>query len=428
MERRYWSVVAFLLPINIFLSELGVYRFRTSIPLLIGFVVLIPSCFIGKKIAVNKENIIMCLPLLAIGILNLLYGIIYMVPTYIAYGFIFSLQLPCFLLKIDKEELMIFAKKFAKWIVVFGAIGLLLATCLVQIDTGQYCGLTGNPNQWGEWQVIIIASSMYLAYSSVSKLQKIAISVVFALAVSNIIFCKSRTTLLATLLVLFAYAIYAIWNKKKFGKQFLCMCLTCILIFPISFYATQNLPVVSNKLLSNLITTNQTSENEVNHNDPTVENLFDSVKDRYTKGISNDSSFSSGRFEIWKVYFSKLRIRGHRPDPLNVYTNGDGELVGLDAHNTFLQIGYQNGWVGMLALIIIVGVLGLFYFKRFLRREITVDELHCAALYLIAGVYMMLSSSFGPYNSFTLIGFWIFSLGCYATSRNSRCMIENIGD
>lgn len=426
MERKYWNIVACLLPFNIFISELGGYGFRTSIPLLIGFVILVPSCFLGNKIRIEKKSVLKISPLLVIGILNLIFGIIYKIPTYIAYGFIFSFQLPCILLKFNKDSLRNFARRFAGWVVIFGGIGLFLAICLVPIEDKQYCGLTENPNQWGEWQVIIITSALHLVFSSIPKSRKMAVTIVLALSVSNVIFCKSRTTLLAMLAVVFAYALYSTFNFKILAKQFLCICLTCVLVFPIAFYSLQNIPNVTCKLLSNLVS-NQITDNVGNKDNNSLSSLIDSVWDRYSKGINDGASFSSGRFEIWKVYASELSFKGHKPDQLIAYPDEDNSAK-EDAHNTFLQIGYQNGLIGMLALIIIVVVLGIFYLMKFLYREITLDEVYYASLYLIAVVYMMLSSSFGPYNSFTLIGFWIFSLGGYATLMNNRYMIENIGD
>ena len=151
------------------------------------------------------------------------------------------------------------------------------------------------------------------------------------------------------------------------------------------------------------------------------ESFFLSAVERYKKGIGDGASFSSGRFEIWKTYLNEIELTGHSPDAISIYH--DRPEIKLDAHNSFIQAAYQCGITGGIMLTVITFSTGMFYLVRFIKKRGHMEELSEAyyiSLFLSACVYMMLSSSFGPYNSFTLIGFWLFSVGYYVNYRSDK--------
>ena len=99
-----------------------------------------------------------------------------------------------------------------------------------------------------------------------------------------------------------------------------------------------------------------------------------------------DDSYTNGRLEIFKVYYSNLNKSGH--DDMGIMEpNGH---FNVHAHNIYLQVAYDHGiYVGIVFIILGAGTLvqaAVYYHRRKDDRECAVLPLALLILFAVAGL------------------------------------------
>lgn len=417
----YITVFTGFFALNLFLSNLGIYGGRTSPALLMSsMVLLIFSCLMislrkeGTKLPIKRW-----IPFIVIGILFFIYGIKFMVPTYIVYAFIFLFQMPLFVFSINRELLTKIILSFSKWFVLFYSLYIVGSFLISPLEKGQYCGIFTNPNLWGECVATAILLILYLIGKTNNFKFRLYLFLLLGVSIANVLLSRSRTTLVTVVAIVVVYIIYIVRTRESIFNRKTALCLIAMIIVGASF---------TYGILINV--TPYTAEAigiEIGKEDLSggFEESISGTYDRYLKGINNEGSISSGRVEIWKTYIPQLSIFGHDAVelPINGYFDPNFKT---NAHNTFIQIGYQSGIPGLILFAIQFIAMGVFYLKKLFGKEISMENYLLIASFAQAIVYMMLSNSFGPYSSFSLILYWMYILPMYILHDEESCAVRGI--
>lgn len=418
-EDLYITVLIGLFTLNLFLSNLGLYGGRTSPSLLAGSisllllsVLMIKNRKMGLKFPAKRW-----IPFIVIGILFLIYGIQFRVPTYILYAFIFLFQMPLFIFSIDRKILSKIMLNFSKWFVLFYGLYVVASFLISPLEAGQYCGVFTNPNLWGECAAAAILVILYLMEKTSNVKFKFYLFALFGIAIANVIFSRSRTTLITVIGIIFVYAVYLVRvkavDKKKIGCFIAAMALGVSITYGILAHIT---PYTADAIGIEI------GEMDLSGG---FEKSLSATYERYMKGINNEGSLSSGRFEIWKTYIPELSIFGHDPADLPIKGYFDQGFE-TNAHNTFIQIGYQSGIPALILFAFQFIVMGIYYLKKMFGKEFGSEDYLLVAAFAQAIIYMMLSNSFGPYSSFSVLSYWMFILPSYMIRDEEPCSVEGI--
>lgn len=403
-----------ILVINLFLSNIGLYGGRTSPPLLIGSMALLILSihFINERKMITKISAKKFIPIIIMGLLFFIYGILFLVPTYILYAFIFMFQLLVFAATLDLDLLNRVIYFFSRWVLFIYTAVLLCCFLIAPLSSKQYSGILGNPNLWGECISLGIIIILYVYETINNDKCKIALLVLFGLSIAHMWFSRSRTTMLAVIAVIVVYVIYSYINKLNLKKRFLCFSAAIIILIPLTYGGLTTIaPTVSESIHLDF--------------DRTYERFVDQVMEtpeRYLKGVNDEGSISSGRVEIWKRYISEISLIGHSPDPISIWNKNER----MDAHNTFLQTAYQGGIPTLIAFTIPLIANLLFLGRKIIQKKVDSTTFFVMANLAYACVYMLLSSSFGPYNAFSMIGFWLFSIPSYLIDECEKVKLNSI--
>jgi hypothetical protein len=288
------------------------------------------------------------------------------------------------------------AQKFAKYNAYIFGLSAISCVFLTSLSEKQYCGLTQNPNQWGGWLVLAFICTLYSFAIAKKKRHRYIFLIIAGTAIAHSIFTRSRTTLIALILIFLVFVMYLISQRKKIRDAFNILISGAIQV-PIWFVL----------LTYNYVALKFLSDNGFDLGESTwnLRQQLLAATLRYEKGLGGEGNFTSGRWNIWQTYIEKLSLGGHDPANLDV-----GRSVALDAHNTFIQTGYQAGIIAGAILIIIVAVVGIYLLKTILTKGVNAYTFFCLGIFVSSIVYMMLASAFGPYNSLVMIGFWLFAV------------------
>lgn len=411
------SISMGLIILNLSLSNAGIYDGRTSPPLLAGSMILMffDIFLIYQKREVTKINLGKICLIFIMGILFFIYGILFFVPTYILYAFIFLFQMPLTLLAIDKEILSKMAYYFAQWSIIMYAIIIIVSFVCAPISEKQYCGIMGNPNLWGEFLIFSLISILYNFEKSKKNMIRGFALIMVGINIAEVVFSRSRTSMLAVVMILGCYVVYLLLNRKSLRKRVICMVVCCIITMPFTYMVlTSVAPVTSNALGI-----------EFNEDGQTFGDAISDTKDRYLKGINDSGDFSSGRVDIWREYISRISFLGHAPDPIYIegYSDSEDHSVAY-AHNTFIQIGYQGGIITLVAYFMIFIIVSIYLIKKLVKKEINTDNFYYISYFVYGFIYMMLANPFGPYNSYAMIGYWMFVVPAVFIDKCNRLKIE----
>ena len=413
--RTKTDVVIFIamgvIAMNLVISNIGLYGGRTSPPLLVGaFVMMLLSIWlIRERRCISKIRIIKLMPLIIMGVIFFVYGLIFRVPSYILYAFVFVFQLPLFCLSTEHVILNKILYAFTvSSVFIYGAAqaGAFLFSPLSDV---QYYGIMGNPNLWGEYLTFALVSILYLYEKVRKKASKVFLLILFGISLAELFFSRSRTSMLAGIVVIVVYLIYACLSRKDLKKKVASLIIAAVICFPATYAVLSFVtPYIAESVGI-----------EIEFKAESLTEQFAATSDRYLKGIATEGSISSGRVEIWRTYFSNLSMKGHDPEPLEVRRYSD-VFVKMDAHNTFLQVAYQGGYPALLFFVVSIGMCAFDYLKKLFRKNIGLYECYALATLCSAVVYMLLSSSFSPYTVFAMFGYWIFVIPGYVTDGSEE--------
>ena len=396
------NILVMLLICNLYLATIGIYNYRTSPAVLIGALItgVLSLCYFYQKKSIYKCNWQLYL-VICIGIFYLISGIVYKSPAYLVFGFVFIVQLPFYYTMVRWKNNDDLIHKFCIWSTIFLCLILIVTLTCCRWKGGQYSGIFNNPNLWGEILAAALIPLLYLFERTKKNKIKFFIIVVIAICITNIILTASRTAMLACVTILIVYCIYIVPRTKKLLKKLICatliICITCSITYLGLRYIT---PDETDALIElGLTTEEQDNENR---------DLMETLEGRYLKGIADNGSFSSGRTLIWKEYIKELSILGNDPEPL-VIANGNN-INKQNAHNAFIQIGYEAGIIAMGMMLLLVINIAYLLIRKIITKRLTLLDFFEVSGFGIAIIYMMLSSEYSPYNSFGVLVFWLFTM------------------
>lgn len=416
-----------LVVINCLLSNLGIYNYRTSPALLVSSLVMIILSLVLFKKEASLDNIswLTVGVFLVIGVSYGIAGIIYRVPTYIVNGFIFVLQLPLFYLCIKQHTIEKVVFYYAKAYVILSTILLLVCILVYPLGAGQYQGVFNNPNLTGEFLTTLSICTLYVFQRTSHSVSKTASAILFGISFALVIFTRSRTSILACVFILIAYVVYLIRGKEKIGKSVVALLLSVVVAFPITFFFLNNITPYTSATVIEIadrsgctlaIFDNLDESEEPNNN--SIKDELEASTDRLLKGINNDSSFSSGRVQIWQAYIENISIKPHRPDLVSF--TYDGQTLKANAHNSFLQVAYQSGILSGLLYLILYTIAGITALITLFRYRASLEGMFAIMVLANSVPYVLLSNTFGPYTSFSLLPFWIISVPYFLNVNNKK--------
>lgn len=417
------NLSVFTVTLNCFCANLGVYNYRSSPPLLISSLILtFFAIFLYKKEqSLGYISKYVLIAFLIIGAFYGIAGVIYFIPTYVMNGYIFVLQLPLLYLCMKKDILDKIIPAYCKSFVFLSVIVMMLFFISAPLTNGQYQGNFNNPNLTGEYLTCVIVCALYLYAVATQKKHKFAYLALSGISLVLIIFTRSRTSILACAFVLLAFFIYAFRCKKRFIKSLLCFAMAAAVALPSVFFTLSNItPLLSDVTGLNaelFIRTDDSEEIFDNNNDKThsLKEELGASSDRLLKGLNNDSSFTSGRTQIWYSYIKNISLKPHRPELVTFYY--DEQELKANAHNSFLHVAYQSGLLSGIAFIIMYTATGVYALIALFKKKIVVENLFSIMVLANSVPYVVLSNTFGPYTSFSLLPFWIISIPYFLNSK-----------
>lgn len=424
------NLSVFIVTLNCFCANLGVYDYRSSPPLLISSLILtFFAIFLYKKEqSLGNISKYVLITLVIIGAFYGIAGVIFSIPTYVMNGYIFVLQLPLLYICMKKDILIKIIPLYCKAFVFLSSIMLFLFFISAPLTNGQYQGNFNNPNLTGEYLTSVIVCALYLYTVSTQRKYKVAYLALFGISLVLIIFTRSRTSILACAFVLVAFFIYALRDKKRFFKSLLCLFIATAVALPSVFFTLSNItPLLSDVtgLNGELFIRTDDSEgtfddNRIDDNSDKTHSLKEELgasSDRLLKGINNDSSFSSGRAQIWYSYIKNISLKPHRPELVIFYY--DGQELKANAHNSFLHVAYQSGLLPGIVYFIMYTATGVVALIALFKKKTVVENLFSIMVLANSVPYVVLSNTFGPYTSFSLLPFWIISIPYFLNSKDN---------
>lgn len=421
-KKEDWTIKAgiALMVVSNFASNLGLYGGRTSPAILIECLILtaITVVLYRNHIIRNRIPVFLLVILWGIGVSFAISGIVYRVPTYLIDAIIFIFQFPFFLACIRLKDLETVVKSFSWSYAICFCICFCISVVISPLTGGQYYGIFNNPNLFGESLTMTVLCIIFLIEQctlSYKKKHRVFLLVLFGIAVALIVFTRSRTSVLSLGLISLVYLIYLIRHKNEIVKRILILVIAVAVLLPASYGMLMKVtPLICEHTGVTFDTKEQSSEVA------TAGDLSSEVKKSYSrmfKGLSGNSSFTSGRSEIWATYLSEVSFCGHAPDYLEIVYHG--KIIKANSHNTFIQVTYQAGCIaGILFFVFIIGIWVISI--RILFKE-KLDFYYFFAIACIwnAIPYLLLSNNLGPYSSFTMTSFWIISVPvvCFKFNR-----------
>lgn len=254
-------------------------------------------------------------------------------------------------------------------------IAAVLSIIFFPIDENRYGGVFVNPNGLGQWLVFVMPLVLFLYDNELKpKIKKLYFCEIILIILLTY-FSKSRTTIVAVLLMLCLYCTFSLKNKK--------MCLKKGIKSVASFFAYLVVILILtmgiNRLTTNLVDycdidvyylyrSGDSSASNNSEIKPIINNA--SVIERFAgkdKTGSTANDYSSGRLGIWEAVLGKLNFKGH-PSREHIVTDRNGD-VGANAHNTVIQYAYDNGIITGVAFLIGMCYAGLQFLIRTLKAK-----------------------------------------------------------
>lgn len=285
-----------------------------------------------------------------------------------------SMTFLCLLFLIFKSKNDIDLEKFIK-IYIYGILILYILSLFALLkldepifynDVLRYQAFSTNPNIFYKFTLTALASSIYLYFKkNISKLQVVLIYVI--LNCLTIITMSKAALIILLFIDLFFIICLAYFNKKDMLLFFLAF--VCVIIISLPY-----INLIFDRFDNSLIEVGSGIE------------------------IKNDklNSITTGRYDLLVFYFNRIIqspgtfIFGYG------YGNYDSS-VNFGPHNTFIQIWYQTGLVGLF-MVIVFGLLYIFFQKK-----------HKYEIYKIGLIFVILMIMcnedifFIPYSIFWLI-------------------------
>ena len=377
------------------------FRMRAIAPIYGCIFVIIMLCMIDKELERGKWNKPLVVTWGLFSILMVVSGIINSYQ-YLVCGVFFLVLVPCYIFvcnNCSNDRLYI---SFAKgnvltflWIAVFSV--------LFQ-SVNHYHGYTGilkNQNALGYYLGVTAICLLFL----VDRNKKFGNLVILGCVLALVYLSRSRTTMLMVLsstVLWLGEGVFKRFDGKKIISKI--KSLLIAVLFAVFFVvAIMQIGGIGKKVVyffwDNIEMDNAEDEDK---------NILDKIgafqqvlEDKITLEEKNLSQYSNGRFDIWIAFSKELNLRGHSPS----YRFKIGERgINSTAHNTILQIAYENGIVCGLLFVIYIVLTGKQLIHCYLKRE---DMGIVVMINVCYWISMLLSSVYNPMFYITALAFVI---------------------
>ena len=268
----------------------------------------------------------------------------------------------------------------------------------------QYSGLFENPNNLGQFCIANLPLSLYKVERGKKKGEQLIWLALSGCVVSFCLFTESRTAIFGAILQLFLWIIFVFRIKQDVIKsmihisKFVIVSIACLytLIWMINnfsdclklnekrvyinapkyyqeMYETKVVETVSSlsyKILQRMaignihLPSSDTTENTASNKQTTKEFIGKIQKVQEDMSVS---SYSTKRTDYWKAFGENLNLIGHRSDEA-IYIKKDN-IYSRNAHNTFLQLGFENGIITMILYTVFWITLGITVLCQFFRKD-----------------------------------------------------------
>lgn len=287
----------------------------------------------------------------AVGVCQLISGIIVSVE-YLPMAMIWLLELPVlFVVWSARGGCKRFFIEVAHAGNAVGVFSIAASVLVTPMDLAFYGGIFLNPNALSQWMTALLPIVLFLCCQE--ECGKVCKYAYIAEVASIALLCfvsKSRTGLLAVVAILTCFIALKMMpflkkekNVQRGWKRLAVKRVITIIIF--SFIVAGGLLAANQVCSPALSRFFISSEVESSHINGSLLSSFGerlTGDDKHTDQLSLDG-YSSGRIGIWAKVLESANLLGH-PSRDHIITARNGD-VGANAHNSILQVVYDNGVV-----------------------------------------------------------------------------------
>ena len=268
-------------------------------------------------------------------------------------------------------------------------------------DTDErYMGYFNNSNSAGEYfaacYVVLLVTTWKLAVGKKDKKGKgLKLGLLTALLCWNgvlVFFNYTRTVILGLAISLTLFIVLCVLRKggrKLVRYGLIYLLLQLLLLYP-GFLALRYIPAFVNR--PKLLYAENLIENKVVRGDPVDSEKYTELREFLTLAlgkwgiyvkfdvperedqqeavvVDTDRDVTNGRKEIWAAFAGRLSFTGHYPGHIYL-ENADGEeTLVYHAHNSYLQIFYQYGFLTFLSFAVIMASAFIRSAKAYLKSK-----------------------------------------------------------
>lgn len=247
-----------------------------------------------------------------------------------------------------------------------------------------------NPNNFSVVAVMILMSFSIL-FITKNRYNKVGVFFVILLAEINIIFARSRTAWVASIVVLLFVAIVLLLKKQWISTLW---AIIPIILFFLLFRGLEYMKSVS-FLFEKM--------GEIHH---VVDDEGNVIEETNIQIGSNGSVNVRATLyvDVLESFFKDKNVLGLGPGNINLYIEKLDNTHGrYDPHCWWLEILGDFGIIGFLSFTLGYFLMALRFFIRFLSKK-SLQELSLFGLTLLAAMFIM---AFAPSSVFRFVPFWI---------------------
>lgn len=330
--------------------------------------------------------------------------------TFFLFFLLFAFFYPLVAYVLDQAHLKKWIALFCRAYLLFVVLVVIGSFLFAPLTKKQYLSLFSDPNELSYIAILGILASYYLLGKVEKKSKKWAAYLLIGILLSFIIFTRSRTGILVSVLLLGLQGLKAILEKSFRWKRFVLQILAFVLLYLASFgFLTKLTPELEDFVKNSFHVDIQQSLQAKHGKDATsLLDFTEALYKRGTKGITTEGDFSSGRTAIWKQVLRHAGFFGHKEE--TIY-EPNHFMHHMYAHNSILQVWYS--W-GMLACLAFLGLLvydllvSLLLLARL--KMLGPDLVYILGVFLAYAIFMLLYSFQNPIFTPITFLFYLVSL------------------
>lgn len=389
---------------------------------------------------INKRKKILVSFFIILGVIEFITGLAYGILGHISVG-VFYIVMPLLLVIIidDKRQIEVMSFTIALSSTCVFLIIFFISVLFMPLGTEQYAAFTGNPNSLGSFVVVGLCGTIYLSMKVKNKLSFLLVFIQ-GIECGFLIFTRSRTAILTAIMFIIIMAVYGIFNKRKKKKiRYILYLFTIIVAIYFSYFSVttlsyeigeynnvalkQNIQRYFNVTLIDVQSDEyMDGQSEIDGEGKEDVSFADAIiagANRSLKGIADNNSFSSGRFEIWKTFINKIGLLGHGEGTLEI--NG---IEGYNAHNAYIQIAYSFGGIAGI-IYIIISIYSAYLLAKENLSLIIGGNFSCENAYILSIfmgyiVYNMLAATVAPFSYWFVLLFAIIVVPNLCIEQKNR--------